>query len=182
MHECIQYIWSLQHIHLCPGQEIWGEDFASEAENDSSSLSASRAVLHPKLYVDICEVSWPNRAVPCISMMVLPGLFKLYVGQTTQSSVVAARGVCVLAGHGDGQWCLVKDDTQLRLLGLCKRNWAKLYLYGIWKMGWKPVIFISTTKSFSHLPQCYILIREKQPAGFHCLLESKQIKQNSLVQ
>lgn len=55
----------------------------SKAENDSSSPSASRAILHPNLYVDICGVSCPNMAVPFMSMTVLPCLLKLYVGQTT---------------------------------------------------------------------------------------------------
>jgi len=104
-------------------RDLRGEDFASKAENDSSSPNASRAVSRPNLYVDIYGVSRPNRAVPFISKMVLPCLFKFCIGQTTLLLCVAApRWVCILAGLACGHWCLAKDSTQLRLLGLCKRN------------------------------------------------------------
>lgn len=91
------------------GKRFEGRIFASKAEDDSSSPSVSKAVLRPDLYVDVCGVFCPNRAVPFISMMVFLCSFKLYVGQT------ALLGVA-------GQWCLVGGDIRLRVLGLCERN------------------------------------------------------------
>lgn len=99
------------------GKRNEGRIFVSKADDDSSSPSVSRAVLHPNLYVDVCGVSCPKRAVPFISMMVFLCLVKLCVGQTTLFGVaVSWLEVPVVGGARLG------DNIQLRVLGLCERN------------------------------------------------------------
>lgn len=97
--------------------------FSQRQKSDSVSPSATRTTLHPDVNAEFCGASCCNRAVPFISVMVLPCFFNVYVGLTTLLCVPVSRldvhvaaGTCLRTILSQRFWVWVKEaDLNLYL-------------------------------------------------------------------
>lgn len=109
--------------------------------------------LYPWWFFHACSSCMQNRP-PCY-MWLHPGESASWLDM---HMVSGARLRTVLSW--DSRGCVKETEPSCAYVGAGK--WAERH----------NLIFICSIQSSSHLPQCYFLIKEKQPAGFHYLLET----------
>lgn len=146
MHKCIQYVWSPQNGNCWLGQDIWGGDFFSKAEKWFNLPKCTRTTLPPKVNVECWGAFCCNRAVPFISMIVLPCLFN--VCRTEHLWPVPASRLDMHVAGGTWLWTILCQDfwfwvKEAELKCTCRGSgkWADK----------QTLVFISSVKSSSHL-------------------------------